>query len=289
MTTNEWLSPAEAGAILGVGPDRVAQLAREGALKSMRTPGGHVRVRREEVEELANPPQEPSPDEPETEEAEESASEAVKEPLNPSRPKWEQVPPWKRRVREAEADVHVLELDDQRERLLEGRAERQSQRERVQAERAAEQAEAERLRQLKSRALSFLPYGVPADVQAEVARQLELGVTSQQYPAGLAREHAEALLRADVERHLRPWQTREARRDRVRDEAREREKIIGWAVFKAGIRAPQEWDYETKKALEREVRNVLEEEYHPGMNQDEATEIALNVVEEWAEDDEDDS
>jgi excisionase family DNA binding protein len=130
MTTNEWLSPAEAGAILGVGPDRVAQLAREGALKSMRTPGGHVRVRREEVEELANPPQEPSPDEPETEEAEESASEAVKEPLNPSRPKWEQVPPWKRRVREAEADVHVLELDDQRERLLEGRAERQSQRER---------------------------------------------------------------------------------------------------------------------------------------------------------------
>jgi excisionase family DNA binding protein len=85
MTTNEWLSPAEAGAILGVGPDRVAQLAREGALKSMRTPGGHVRVRREEVEELANPPQEPSPDEPETEEAEESASEAVKEPLEASR------------------------------------------------------------------------------------------------------------------------------------------------------------------------------------------------------------
>lgn len=289
MTTNEWLSPAEAGAILGVGPDRVAQLAREGALSSMRTPGGHVRVRRQEVEELANPSQEPSPDEPETEEAEETASEAVKEPLNPSRPKWEQLPPWKRRVREAEADVHVLELDDQRERVLEARAERQAQRERAEAVRTAAAAEVERLAQLKSFALSCLPYGVPAEVQAEVARQLERGVTSQRYPAGLAREHAEALLRADVGRHLRPWRTREARRDRVRDEAREREKIIGWAVFKARIRAPQDWDYETKKALEREVRNVLEEEYHPGMNQDEATEIARNVLEEWAEGDEDDS
>jgi excisionase family DNA binding protein len=289
MTTNEWLSPADAGAILGVGPDRVAQLAREGALSSMRTPGGHVRVRREEVEELANPPQEPSTDEPETEEAEESATEAVKEPLNPSRPKWEQVPPWKRRVREAEADVHVLELDDQRERVLEARAERQAQRERAEAERTAAAAEVERLAHLKSFALSCLPYGVPADVQAEVARQLERGVTSQRYPAGLARAHAEALLRADVERHLRPWRTRDARRARVREEVQEREKIIGWAVFRAGIRAPRDWDYETKRAFEREVRQVLEEEYHSGMDQDAASEIAFDVLEEWVEDHEDDS
>ncbi len=286
MTTNEWLTPAEAGAILGVGPDRVAQLAREGVLSSMRTPGGHVRVRREEVEELANPPQEPSTDEPDLEE---STNDAVKEPPSPSRPKWEQVPPWKRRVREAEADVHVLELDDERERLLEGRAERQAQRGQAEAERAAAAAEAERLRQLRSFALSSLPYGVPADIQAEVARELERGVNSERYPAGLARPHAEALLRADVERYLRPWRTRDARRERVREEAQTREKIIGWAVFKAGIRAPREWDYETKKALEREARNVLEEEYHPGMDQDEANEVALDVLEEWVEDDEDDS
>lgn len=286
MTTNEWLTPAEAGAILGVGPDRVAQLAREGVLGSMRTPGGHVRVRREDVEELANPSHEPSEDEPE---AEESPPETVKELSNPSRPKWEHVPPWKRRVREAEADVHVLELDDRRERLLETRAERQTQRERAEAERAAAAAEAERLRQLKAFALSCLPYGVPADVQAEVARQLERGVTSERYPVGLARAHAEALLRADIERHLRPWRTRDARRERVREEAQTREKIIGWAVFKAGIRTPRGLDYETKKALEREVRNVLEDEYHPGMDQDEANEIALDVLEEWVEDDGDDS
>ena len=288
MTTNEWLTPAEAGAILGVGPDRVAQLAREGALGSMRTPGGHVRVRREEVEELANPSQPPSEDEPGPE-AEELPPEEVKERASPCRPKWEHIPPWKRRVREAEADVQVLELDEQRERLLETRAERQAQRERDEAERAAAATEAERLRQLKSFALSCLPYGVPADVQAEVARQLERGVTSERFPPGLSRAHAEALLRTDVERHLRPWRTRDARRERVREEAQTREKIIGWAVFKAGIRAPREWDYETKKALEREVRNVLGEEYHPGMDQDEATEIALDVLEEWVEDDGDDS
>lgn len=273
---------------MGVGPDRVAQLAREGVLGSMKTPGGHLRLRREEVEGLANPPTEPSSDDPETEEAEESATEAVKEPPSPPKPKWEDVPPWKRRVREAEADVHVLELDDQREQLLEARAERQSQRERGQAERAAEQAEAERLRQLKSRALSFLPYGVPADVQAEVARQLERGVTSQRYPAGLAREHAEALLRADVERHLRPWRTREARREQVREEEREREKIIGWAKFRASVRTPQHWDFDTKRAFEREVHKVLEEEYEPGMDQSEADEIAFDVLDKWIEDDQED-
>jgi excisionase family DNA binding protein len=286
MTTNEWLTPAEAGAILGVGPDRVAQLAREGALGSMRTPGGHVRVRREEVEQLANPPQEPTVDEPDLEE---STNHEVKEPPSPSRPKWEQVPPWKRRVREAEADVQVLELDDQRERLLETRAERQARRERDEADRAAAATETERLRQLKSFALSCLPYGVPADVQAEVARQLERGVTSQRYPLALSRTHAEALLRTDVERYLHPWRTREARRERVREDADKREQVIGWAVFKVGMRTPREWDYETKKALEREVRTVLGEEYHPGMDQDEATEIALDVLEEWVEGDEDDS
>lgn len=289
MTSNEWLTPAEAGALLGVGPDRVAQLAREGVLGSMRTPGGHVRVRREEVEALANPPQAPPTDEPEMEETEESLPEAAQELANSAKPRWEHIPPWKRRVREAEADIHVLELDDRRERLLEERAERQSQRERAQNEHTADKAEAERLRQLKSRALSFLPYGVPATVQAEVARQLEHGVTSQRYPTGLAQEHANALLRADVERFLRPWRTREARHAQVRDEARERERLIAEAVFKARIRAPQEWDYDTKQALERAVRQVVEEEYHPGMHKDEAINIALDVLEEWVEDDEDDA
>ncbi len=47
MATNEWLTPLEAGAILGVGPDRVAQLACNGVLVSMRAPGGHLRLRRE--------------------------------------------------------------------------------------------------------------------------------------------------------------------------------------------------------------------------------------------------
>jgi excisionase family DNA binding protein len=286
MTTNEWLTPAQAGAILSVGPDRVAQLAREGALGSMRTPGGHVRVRREDVEELASPSQEPSEDEPDLDE---STNDPVKEPPRPSRPKWEQVPPWKRRVREAEADVQVLEFDDQRERLLETRAERQAQREKDEADRAAAATETERLRQLKTFALSCLPYGVPADVQAEVARQLERGVTSERFPPGLSRTHAEALLRTDVERYLRPWRTKEARRERVREDTNKREQIIGWAVFKVGIRALREWDYETKKALEREVRNVLEEEYHPGMDQDEANEIAVDVLEEWVEDDGNDS
>ncbi len=75
----------------------------------------------------------------------------------------------------------------------------------------------------------------------------------------------------------------------MREEAARRESIIGWAVLKARLRAPRKWDHKTKKALEREVREVLEEEYHPGMDQDEANEIALDVSDEWGQDDEDDS
>jgi excisionase family DNA binding protein len=283
MTTSDWISPSEAGAILGIGPDRVAQLAREGTLGSMKTPGGHLRLRREEVEGLANPPTEPSPEE---HEEEGGGIEPLQESPNPPKPKWETVSPWKRRVREAEADVHVLKLDDQREQLLEARAERQTQRERVEAERASGQAEAQRLRQLKSRALSSLPFGVPADLQAEVARQLESDVTSQRYPAGLAREHAEALLRADVERHLRPWRTEVVRGEQAQKEKRDRERIIGWAKYRVNVRTPLDWDLDTKRAFEREVHKALTEEYQPGMDQTEADEIASEVLDDWIEDDE---
>lgn len=285
MTTSDWISPSEAGAILGVGPDRVAQLARDGTLGSMKTPGGHLRLRREEVEGLANPPTEPHPEEEESEAAE---PEPLQESPNPPQPKWERVAPWKRRIREAEADVHVLKLDDQREQLLEARAERQSQRERAQEERAAAQAEAQRLRQLKSRALSFLPFGVPANLQAEVARKLESGVTSELYPAGLTREQTEALLRADVEAHLRPWRREEARREQAEQEKQDRDRIIGWAKFAAVVRAPLDWDLDTKREFELDLHRALEEEYETGMDQREADAIALDVLADWTDDEEDD-
>lgn len=280
---NEWLTPAEAGALLGVGPDRVGQLVRQGVLPAMRTPGGHVRVRRDKVEELANPPAEPPSDdseEPEHEEASEPTSEA---PV-PARPKWEHVSPWKQRVREAEADLKVSEFDDQREQLLETRAERQAKRERADADRAAAAAEAERLRQLKALALSRMPYGVPDEVRAEVARQLERRVTSERYPPGLAREHIETLLRTDVERLLRPWRDREAQQEQERKEAQEQENIIDWAVLHVNRRRPREWDWDTRRAFERDVRRALEAEYEPGMDQDEADDIAFEVLDGWLDD-----
>src|SRR5690348_14938342 len=101
MTTTDWLSPSEAGALLGVGPDRIAQLARDGTLTSMRTPGNHIRVRRDEVEQLM------SGDDPPQSVARPSGSRGTEPAPSasppPARPKWEDVPPWQRRVREAEA------------------------------------------------------------------------------------------------------------------------------------------------------------------------------------------
>ena len=279
--TNEWLSAAEAGALLGVGPDRVAQLVRQGVLPAMRTPGGHVRIRRDKVEELANPPADPPVDDAEEPEHEE-VSEATAEAPEPVRPKWENVPPWKQRVREAEADLKVSEFDGQREQLLEARTERQAKRERVDADRAAAAAEAERLRQLKALALSRMPYGVPDEVRAEVARHLERRVTSERYPAGLAGEHVEVLLRTEVECLLRPWREREARQEQQRKEAGEWKNIIDWAVLHVNRERPREWDWNTRRAFERDVRRALEE-YEPGMDQDQADNIAVEVLEEWLE------
>ncbi len=283
---SEWLSPAEAGAILGVGPDRVAQLAREGVLTPMRTPGGHLRVRRDEVEQLVaetevvpRQSRRQRPTEPET------PTGASVEPAAPARPRWEEVPPWKRRVREAEADVEVLRLGDERARLMEARAQRQAEREQADAEEATRAAEAQRLRDQRAFAFSCMPHGVPEDVGACVARDIERLVTSDRYPASLARGHVEALLRAEVERLLRPWRARQARRQRLQQEAAEREHVIGWAVLHRTLRLPRDWDSDTRKAFERELREALEDEYEPGMTQEEADEIALDVLDDWIEDD----
>lgn len=285
MATSEWVSPAEAGTILGVGPDRAAQLARQGFIRFMRTPGRQLRLFRADVEARANPPIDTPVDDPELPDVvEESAPAPTLDAPAPSRPKWEELPPWKQKVREAEAEVEVLRFGDQREQLLEGRAERHAQRDRAAAEQAAAAVEAERLRTLKSFALSCLPYGVPAEVRAQVARQLEGGVTSDRYPAGLAREHAEALLRAEVERHLQPWRAREARRERVRKEAQERNDVIDVAVFHASLRTPRHWEYDTRSAFKREVRQALEDEYEPGMEQGEANAIARDLLDDWLQD-----
>src|SRR5579859_2531908 len=140
MTTTDWLSPSEAGALLGVGPDRIAQLARDGTLTSMRTPGNHVRVRRDEVEQLLKDGEDPP--QPVTRQPGNRGTDSIPDVSPPPpRPKWEEVPPWQRRVREAEADVHVLELDDQRQRLMESREQRQAERDRAESRRASQAAE----------------------------------------------------------------------------------------------------------------------------------------------------
>jgi len=287
MTTNEWLTPAEAGALRGVGPDRMAQLAREGAVVSMRTPGGHLRIRRDSVENLANTSSANGTDHASGAEGEPDGPEELPPPA--TLPKWEQVPPWKRRVREAEADLQVLKFENEKQQLLDTRAERDEKRDRAAAERTAVQVEAARLKQLKARALLFMPFGVPNDVAADVARQIESAVTSERFPADISRVHTDTLLRAELDRHLTPWRTREARRERVRTELEKRNSMFALAVLKAELDAPSQWDYQTVKDLGREVRKALEDEYYRGMTQDEANEIALDVLGEWMEDHEDEA
>jgi excisionase family DNA binding protein len=53
LSETEWLSASQAGALLGVHARTVGRWIRAGRLRGRFTEGGHVRVRREDVERLA--------------------------------------------------------------------------------------------------------------------------------------------------------------------------------------------------------------------------------------------
>ena len=283
---NEWLTAAEAGAVLGVGPDRVSQLVRQGVLPAMRTPGGHVRVRRDKVEALANPPAESAAEPTDDGAPEEREGEPE---TRERRPKWETVAPWRQRVHEAEADLKVLELDEQRDRVMEARAERQAAKERDKDRLSARAVESDRLRKLRERALHFfIPWGVPPDVRARAARHIEQRVTSERYPQGLGGEYVDTLLRGDIERALKPWREQEAVREREERSATEQKKLIDWAVIHVRRSFPKEWNRELRSRFERELCRALRAEYEAGMSQDDMDDLAFDFLDEWTDESEED-
>lgn len=288
---NDLLSPAAAGALLGVGPDRIAQLVRDGILKATRTPGGHLRVARGDVERLAAVGA-AAPDQPAEQELPDDAPlESDAEDLRTAHRKgWETIAPWKQRVREAQADVEILGLDDKKERIQEARAERQAARERANADRQLQANEEKRLRELKSFAIAcYVGYDVPTDLRAEVAREIERVVTSARYPRGISNVHAYALLKADVDRYLAPWRARQAAAVRAEREPKLRELTILTAVVHAMQQMPADWDTKLRCAFERECRRAVAGEYQPGMDQNDANVVAQDVLDEWLDGDDDES
>ena len=69
--TNPLLTPREVAEIFGVRTTTIARWAREGTLTPLRTPGGHRRFRREDIQHLLA--KEPPPDEAEQRLAEDAA------------------------------------------------------------------------------------------------------------------------------------------------------------------------------------------------------------------------
>lgn len=283
----DWLSPAAAGAMLGVGPDRVAQLARDGSLNTMRTPGGHLRVDRGDVERLAAnasaAPDAPAPEE----SADDTPRESDEQAQRPAhRNSWEAFPPWKQRVREAQADVEVLGLDDEKDRILLAREERKSAQQRVEAERQAQAGEEARIRELRTQAGWYVGFDVPAEARAEVMREIERVVTSERYPRSVASVNASIMLKADVERCLAPYRSRQAEAAKAAREPQLREIAILSAVLIAMRQIPADWDNKMRAALERDCRRAVTKEYHPGIDQRELNDVAQDVFDQWLDEDE---
>jgi hypothetical protein len=252
----------------------------------MRTPGGHLRVDRGDVERLATNAS-PPPDQPAESESEETAiPESEDAPSRPTqRRSWEGIPPWKQRVREAEADVEVLGLDDKKDRIIEAREERTAARQRAQEDRQRQAEEEARLRQLKTQASWYVGFDVPADVRAEVMREIERFVTSDRYPRSLNSVTTAIMLKADVDRCLVPFRSRQAEATRLAREPQLREIAILSAVTLALRRMPDDWDTRMRMAFERDCRRAVAKKYQPGMDQQDANDVAQDVLDLWLDED----
>lgn len=55
----QWITSGEAAALIGVSRDAVKRWAKAGRIASMRTPGGHHRFRRADVEQIMQPAHKP--------------------------------------------------------------------------------------------------------------------------------------------------------------------------------------------------------------------------------------
>jgi hypothetical protein len=186
--------------------------------------------------------------------------------------------------------VEVLGLDVQKERLREARQQRQEAKERAERDHEMQATEEGRIRQLKALALAWhVGYGVPADVRAEAARELERLVTSARYPKTLTTEHNHTLLKIDADKCLAKWRETKARQAAEEREQQLRELTIATAVVHAVRQIPGDWDAETRTAFQAECRHDVSREYEPAMNQEDANAIALDVLAEWLDDADDEA
>lgn len=174
---------------LGVSVDTMRRWAQGGLISAYRSPGGQVKFLQRDVRELLSRREEPRRATRLTDASEPLLPiNTLGAPKSAIPTKWTDLPPWEQRRAEAETEVAI-------ERLTAVREQERVEEERMAREEDARASENARLTALKQlgRASCWI-----AEANAEVVRELERYVTSEQFPAWLPKWDAAMMIQRFV-------------------------------------------------------------------------------------------
>ena len=275
---NRLLSIAAAADRLGVSVDTVRDLTNLGALKSVRTPGGHRRFLVEDLEGLDLDSPAPVLSFPE--------SSNLNLPARPVSERAPEIPPWKERVEEERADLEVLKLRRSARDLHEEDRRRQEREAAAAAVVECRRREETRLEALRSFGLSQAQ-DVPVQWQAKVVKDLQRYVSLEQVPPKLPDEQARAFVSARVQRILKPYRIVMARAEEKRHREARRKSLIDSGNRAASLRTlwldspgPQE---EARAAVAAELEDRIDADWTELEVKDLVNEVLQDVEEEWDE------
>lgn len=207
----EIVTASQAAEILGVDKRTVLRFARDGKLRSYRTPGGQHRFHRADVERLAsgdgNLPRPPAS----TLQTKREEIEGLNLEVQARRAKRELA---RVEAEDAEADRHQtqvrLQVEQEKARSEQERKEAERQDRAERRERAAREAREKKRRTWENEwiagALGTLPANVPADVKACVQRSIREALAD--WTPDDPPDSIESIVHAAQNEALRPWETK---------------------------------------------------------------------------------
>jgi excisionase family DNA binding protein len=178
MPSETYLRIGDAARMLSVSVDTMRRWADEGVITAYQSPGGQVKFRQRDVQDLLTRREQPTrvrrtvdrsalPNVPEDAEV----------PKSPPLPKWKELPPWEQRRAEVETELAI-------ERLTAAREQERADEDRMARDDQERAVEAGRLTELKKLGRMCV---TTSEATAEVIRELERYVTSEQIPSWLSK------------------------------------------------------------------------------------------------------
>ncbi len=266
-----WIPVGEAAELAGVSEDTIRRRADAGELHARRDRNGHRLILDTDARRLAGG----TPESQVAESGDRPSTGAVERRTGDSHaPAAPAVQSWERRVNEAHADVAVLKAKSTarkvRLEVQEDRERRARDRQREEQERQAEQERQERhelrhlqrehdaamerarLDALRTFGRSLADWQYPDEARGRIARDLQGYVNATTLPPGLSDQDARELVKARVQRVLKPYDDRRRREEQRRESEQRRASLLRVG----NLHAFGEPDAE----LRDEVRSVLEDE-----------------------------